>query len=146
MTTGAKLGIGTKIEYETTPGASPVAFTNVPQVLDVPALNRPRESVETTNQDSLNFTREYIPGLQEPPEFTFECNYLPNNADQIALDTMFNQADGGRRQFRIRETTSSPEVTWTFEAFVVNFAPQAPIADRRTVEITIRITGPITRA
>lgn len=146
MTTGAKLGIGTKVEYETTPGASPLAFTNVPQVLDVPPLNRPRESVETTNQDSTGQSREYIPGLNEPPEFTFECNYLPNDATQTALNDMFNAADGGVRQWRIRETTSSPEVTWTFEAFVTNFAPQAPVADRRTVEVTIRITGPIVRA
>lgn len=146
MTTGASLGIGTKIEYEATPGASPAVFTNVPQVLDLPELNQPREVVEVTNQDSTGFTREYIPGLIDPGEFTFECNYLPNDAAQTALYTFKQAADGGKRIFRIRETTSSPEITWEFEAFVLDYAVAAPVADRRTLSVTLRITGPVTRS
>jgi hypothetical protein len=57
MTTGADLGIGTKLAYETVPGASPLAWTEVPQVGDFPELGTTTEFVETTNQDSAQRTR-----------------------------------------------------------------------------------------
>ena len=146
MTTAASLGIGTKVEYETTPGASPLAFTTVPEVLDLPELPNTRETVETTNQDSQDFTREFIPGLIDPQQFTFECNYLPNNSIQTAIWDQLKTANGGRRLWRVRETTSSPEITWTFEAFVIDFAVAAPVAGVRTVSITLQRTGAVTRA
>lgn len=146
MTTSAKLGIGTKVEYETTPGASPVAFTNFPQVMDVEYPEQLRESVETTNQDSTGFTREFIAGLIDPGEFTFEANYLPNDAAQQAIRDAQQASDAGRRQWRIRETTSSPEITATFTAEILAFTPSAPVDDKRMVSVTLRVSGPVTYA
>lgn len=144
--TGATLGIGTFLEYETVAGASPVAFTRAPEVLDIPELTHTREQVEATNQDSENFTREYIPGLIDAEEVTFVCNYLPQDSSQVAIWNMFNAADGGVRDWRIRESTTSPEVTWTFRASVSACSPAFPVAEKKAFSFTLRRTGPTVRA
>ena len=142
--TSASLGIGTFLEYETTPGASPIAFTRLAEVGDIPALPHTREFVEATNQDSLNQTREYIAGLIDAEEFTVECNYLPQNATHAAVWAMFNA--GTARVWRVREANTSPEVTWTFDAIVAAFNPSMPIGDKKMLSVTLRRTGPTTRA
>lgn len=142
--TDATLGIGTKLEFETAIGASPIAFTTLSEVLDIPELPHTREFVEATNQDSLNQTREYIAGLIDAEEFTVQCNYIPDDATQQAAWALFNA--GNARLWRVREATASPEVTWTFLAIVASFNPAFPVGDKKVVSITLRRTGPTTRA
>ena len=142
--TEATLGIGTFLEYETVPGASPLAFTKVSEVLDLPELPHTREFVEATNQDSLNQTREYIAGLIDAEEFTVPCNYLPQNATHAAIWAMFNA--GTARKWRVRESTTSPEITWEFDAIVASFNPAFPVGDKKALAVTLRRTGPTTRA
>lgn len=141
MTTGADLGIGTQLAYETVIGASPVAFTDVPQVLDFPELGKSREFVETTNQDSADRTREYIPGLSDVEEIPFEMNYLANNAPQDALETM--QDETQNRIWRITLEGVSPDVVRYVRAFVSKHTFDGPLADVRKRRVTLRLTGPI---
>jgi len=141
MTTGADLGIGTKLAFETTIGASPVAFTEVPQVLDIPDLTESREFVETTNQDSENRRREYIGGLVDVEEITLPMNYLPLDANQNSLRAMLNETTP--RWWRLRETTVSPEKVQYFQAFVSMHAVSYPVADKKQRQITLRRTGPV---
>ena len=141
--TQASLGIGTKLEYETTVGASPIAYTVLSEVLDIPELPHTREFVEATNQDSLNQTREYIAGLIDAEEFTVQCNYIPGDASQNAVWAMFNAGDA--RLWRVREATASPEETWTFLAIVAAYNPAFPVGDKKVLSVTLRRTGPTTR-
>lgn len=142
MTTGAKLGIGTKLAYETVAGASPVAFTNVPQCLDFPDFAEEREFVETTSQDSPDKRREYIGGLIDVVEVEFQMNYLPNDSSQEALRAMINEISP--RIWRVSETQSSPEKVFYFRAFVARHAQNGPLGDRRLRSITLRRTGIVT--
>ena len=144
--TGAQLGIGTKIEFETVVDASPIAFTTLSECLDIPEIPHTREFVEATNQDSEGYTREYIAGLIDAEEFTLQANYVPHDATQDAVWDMQNSLDGGRRLWRIRETTASPEITWTFRAMVASFNPAFPVAEKKVLSITLRRTGPTTKA
>lgn len=141
MTTGARLGIGTKLAYETTLGASPIAFTEIPQVGDFPDIAETREFVETTNQDSLAKRREYIGGLVDVEEVEFEMNYLPQDAAQEALRAMLTETEP--RWFRWRETQSSPQVVQYVQAFVSAHAVGRPLGDKMMRKITLRMTGPI---
>lgn len=142
--TDAALGIGTFLEYETVPGASPLAFTTVSEVLDIPEVPHTREFVEATNQSSAGYSREYIAGLIDAEEFTVPCNYLPQDASQAAIWAMFNA--GTARKWRLRESTTSPQVTWTFDAIVAAFNPAFPVGDKKALNVTLRRTGPTTRA
>lgn len=140
--TQATLGIGTKLAYETTIGASPLVYTDVPEVGDIPDLVESREFVEATNQDSPGYTREYIPALIDAEEVEFEMNYLPNNAAQDALKDM--KTEQTPRMWEIRETTVSPVRVWSFLAYVSKHSIAAPVADKKMRKITLRRTGPVT--
>lgn len=141
MTTGANLGIGTKLAFETTIGASPVAFTEVPQVGDFPEISETREFVETTNQDSAARRREYIGGLVDVEEVDFTMNYLPNDATQESLRAMLNETSP--RWWRWRETQTSPEKVQYVQAFISKHSVTRPLGDKMTRMITLRLTGPI---
>src|SRR6185369_17059244 len=116
--TQATLGIGTKVAYETTIGASPLAFTDVPEVLDVPDLPFTRVFWDATNQDSGD-SKEYIAGLNDAQEMEISANYLPQNSAQKAILGFFN--DRLARKWEIRETTTSPVVTYTGLAIVAAY-------------------------
>lgn len=142
--TDATLGIGTKFRIETVPGASPLAFTEIPEVLDIPELTESAEFVEATNQDSANFTREYIPGLIDAEEFTIEMNYLPASTAQTLLRT--RQRERVKFIAQIVETTASPEVTWQFECYISAHSVSAPVAGKKIRSVTVRRTGPVTNS
>lgn len=137
--TEARLGIGTKVAYETTIGASPLAFTDVKEVLDVPPLNFSREFVEATNQDSEGETREYIGGLIDAEEITIQANYLANDPTHRAIYDMFRAKTA--RMWQVRETTESPVVIWQGLAVVSSYGPGMPVADKKVLEFKLRRTG-----
>jgi len=141
MTTGARLGIGTLLAYESVLGASPVAFTEVNQVGDFPEISETREFVETTNQNSEQKRREYIGGLVDVEEVEFEMNYLPTDTAQEAIQGMLSEVLP--RWWRWRETQSSPAVVQYVQAFVSKHSVTRPLADKMTRKITLRMTGPI---
>lgn len=142
MTTEAELGIGTQLQYETVVGASPLAFTDVPEVLDIPTLTETREFVEATNQDSGD-TREYIAGLNDAEEVTIEMNYLPHSAAQNELYTRYQART--RCKWRVVEESTSPDITWEFDAFIASHGVSFPTADKKVRTIVLRRTGPMTR-
>lgn len=140
----ASLGIGTLVSYETTPGASPLAFTHVAEVLDIPPIVQSVEFVEATNQDSEDRTREYIPGLVDVEEIAFQANYLPQNSGHAAILAM--PKAGLKRRWRVVESTASPAITYDFEAFVSSASVSMPVAEKKLLEFSLRVTGPITRS
>ena len=141
MTVGADLGIGTKLAYETVIGASPVAFTDVPQVGDFPELGTSREFVETTNQDSADRTREYIPGLKDVEEVAIDMNYI-DVAAQSDLEAISSETVTARI-WRVTLQDLSPDIVRYFRAFVAKHTFDGPLAEVRKRRITLRITGPI---
>lgn len=143
MTTGARLGIGTKLAYETVIGASPRAYTEVEQVGDFPEISETREFVETTNQDSEQKRREYIGGLVDVEEVEFEMNKLgaTDGPGQQNLRAMLNETTP--RLWRWRETESSPETTQWVYAYLSKHSVTRPLGDKMVRKITLRMTGPI---
>lgn len=47
-----------------------------------------RDSVEITAHDSPGYTKEFIPGLNENGEATWELNWLPGNATDEVLEAL----------------------------------------------------------
>lgn len=140
--TDAALGIGTKVSYETVIGASPVAFTVVPEALDIPDLPFTREFLDATNQDSGD-SKEYISGLNDSQEIEIQANYLANNSAQTAIFGFFN--DRRARLWRITETTESPAITYEGLALVSSYSPNMPVQNKKLLKFKLRFTGVITR-
>ena len=74
---------------------------------------------------------------------SFSVNFLPNDAGQQALvDGIFTV--GAVRNWKVTYPVT-PAVTDQFSAFLTSFNITAPLADKMTAEIGMRVTGTVTR-
>lgn len=139
MTTNALLGYGTAFAIHD--GADPGAFDTIAEVMDIKPPNQQTADVKVTHYASPNGMEEYIGGLTDPGEATFGINWIPNDAtDQIILGL---KASKEKRDMKI---TWPNGTTWTFNGYIKGFEPAAPIEDRMTATVTVRVSGDTTIA
>ena len=82
MASAATIGYGSTLKKGD--GATPEIFTTIAEVFSIEPPSQESDDVEVTNLDSLGRMKEYIAGMGEPGELSFEMNFLPTNATQDA--------------------------------------------------------------
>ncbi len=140
MTT--KVGLGTIIAWSD--GASPEVFTAIGKVANIGGPEESAEEVDDTTLDSSGGYTETLQGLKNGGTVSFTMHRNPDAAaNQAQLETDFDAAT--TRKWRIT-WPFSPNELHSFQAFVQsltrNTEPNAPI----TVDVTLKISGPVTRA
>lgn len=122
-------------------GGSPESFATIAEVTD---LNPPALALETndvTSHDSAQHWREFIGSLLDGGDVSFTINYIPtattHNATAGLIADLKNRT---RRNWQIVFPDGS-STTWSFAALVTAFEPAAPIDDRLTANITLKVTG-----
>ena len=88
--TNATLGAGTTLAYESVPGSG--TYVNLPNALNIGEVGEEGEFAETT--PIANLTREYIPGLQTPPDKGIVFNDLPGDAAWQAFEALVQLVHG----------------------------------------------------
>src|SRR5574338_1066895 len=136
MTTNVGIGIGAEFWLD---DASNV-LTQLDEVLSVSPPNPQTTDVEATHMASPNRRREYIAGLIEDGEGTFEFNYVPGNATDVLVRAAIN--DGVTRSYKIVLPVADGS-TWeiTGDCVVKGWQRTTPIDDRMTATLTVRFTG-----
>jgi hypothetical protein len=114
-------------------------------VLEIVKLGGPgmkADMKEVTNMLSPNTYKEFIAGLREGGDITFEANYIPKDATQ--LNTQADLHAGTLSSWSL-DMPGVPGSTnngiWMFNGYVASIAPTIPLDDRITVTGTIKITG-----
>lgn len=142
MATEAQIGLGTEFWLDNAAG-TPV-LTKLGEILSVTPPNPQTEEVEATHMGSPNRRREYISGLIEDGEGTFEMNYVPGSTtDELIRDAL---DDGNTRNYKI--VLPDGAGTWEIEGecIVKGYERNIPIDDRMTASLTVRFTGASTEA
>ncbi|MCG7520849.1 phage tail tube protein [Ruegeria sp. Ofav3-42] len=137
--TNALLGYDTA--YAIHDGQDPGAFQDIAEVMEITPPNEQSDDVEATHYKSPGKKREYIQGLTDPGEMTFGINWIPSDATDTIIQGL--KASGEKRDHRI---TWPNGVTWTFNGYIKGFEPTAPIDDRMTATVTVRVSGSTTIA
>ncbi|HXM32297.1 MAG TPA: phage tail tube protein [Chthoniobacterales bacterium] len=124
----AQVGYGTLLQR---------AGVTVLEVLKVGGPGMKADMKEVSNMLSPNTYKEFVAGLREGGDVTFEMNYIPKDATQITLRQDF---EGGVQS---SWTIVLPGAlgTWTFTAMVSALTPAIPVDDRIVCSGTLRITG-----
>jgi len=139
MTT-ARIGWGAQLWLDAANGT----LTQLGEITSISLPNPQVADVEATHFTSPNRRREYIAGLIEDGEGTFEMNYDPNSAtDQLIRAAL---ADGVARSYKIVVPDSSVNWEITGECLVKGYERSVPIDDRMTATLTVRFTGAVTEA
>jgi hypothetical protein len=142
MATQARIGHGATFALASSGGGTPVELAEITGI----SLPSPESSeVEATHFGSPNRRREYIAGLIEDGEGTFEMNWVPGSPTDVLLREA--QDSGETRAYRItipRDGEPAWEVTGS--AIIRRVERAVPIDDRMTASVTVRFTGGTTEA
>lgn len=134
MTTAAMIGLGITLEMADL--VSPGDFVTIAEVFNVNPPSQVDDVVEATHYGSPNRRREYIPGLVESGEVSFDMNYVPGSAS----DVLINAAQGVEKVLRL---TFPNGVSMVFNGIRQGYEKNAPLDDRLTATVTFRVTGDV---
>ena len=98
--------------------------------------------VEATHMASPNTRREFIAGLIDDGEGTFEMNLVPGSTTDATIRAA--QAAGATRTYEI--IIPKPSGTWKIagSCIVRKYERNVPIDDKMTATLTVRFTGAVT--
>jgi hypothetical protein len=136
--TDARIGYGTIYEIFD-PTLTTPAFVELAEVINVTPGEATADRIDATHMQSPNRRREYISGLIDNGEASFEINWVPGSVTDVMIRELFES--GETQQHRITFPGPAPRVTVTYEASIIGFSKAIPIDDRMTATITVAVSG-----
>lgn len=122
-------------------------YTTIAEVQDITGPSQSLETDEVTNQSSPNQYKEYIATLLDGGEVSFPCNYIPGDATQDSVTGLLSWMQSrGLQDWKITPPGTLSAHTITFSGFVTKWDTKLPVAKHADLEVTIKITGPVTTA
>ncbi len=139
MASSATASFGTLLKLGD--GGGTEAFATIAEVKNIKGPKLKMDTIEVTSHSSASATREFIAGLLDAGEVTFDFNWIPANATQsYSAGILKDWVNRTKRNFQLVWPAASP-VTWTFAAFVTGFEPDASVDGALTASITLKVTG-----
>ncbi len=129
-------GFGTM--FQVGDGASPETFTTVADVSDISGPSISLNAIDVTTHDSTDGWAEFVGGVIDAGEVSFDINFDPAETTHQNLRTLLTNR--AVNNFRIVFPTS-PVTTWQFAGLVTSYEVNAPVDDKLSASITIKITG-----
>lgn len=121
-------------------------LTDIAGVRDISGPSMTMEEIDVSSRD--NAWMEYVGGMIDGGEVTFDIVYDPDHATHLAAtagglvkDLMNRTAQA----FKLKFADTTP-ATASFNALVTKFTPKAPYQDAQTADVTLKISGAITWA
>lgn len=138
---GALLGYGSRFLIESLD--SPNQFYDLGEVFNITPPSATVDQIDVTHMQSPDRRREFISGLIDGGEASFEMNYIPGSDADDRLNAILDAApDERRRTCRIIYPNS---IVHTFDAELTGYEPTVPTDDKMTATVTFKVTGAVTR-
>lgn len=140
--TDARIGWGAEFHLSTDDDA-----LNLTECAEITAISLPNSQVEDVNAThfkSPNRRMEYIAGLIDDGEGTFEMNYVPDSATDQLIKAALTAGDARAYKVVVPDGAANWEVSGT--CIVKGYERNVPIDDRMTATLTVRFSGSATEA
>ncbi|NWN89183.1 MAG: outer capsid protein Hoc [Micrococcaceae bacterium] len=109
-------------------------FTPIANITSLTPPGISRETLDVTAHDSPNGYMEFLGGLKDPGEVSFDVNYDPSEHDMLVGDF--------EEDLPINYEVAFPDGTvWAFGAILTAFEPDAPYDDKLTASMTLKVTS-----
>lgn len=127
-------------------GASPEVFTTIAEVVEIGGPGLELDMIEITNHSSTGGWEEHVGGILRTGEVTLDINYDPAGGTHDASTGLI--ADMVARTLRNFQLIfpDTGTTTWTFSAYVQKFEPGAPVDDKLSASVTLKLSGQPTLA
>ncbi len=134
MTTAGKIGLG--VTFKIGDAASPEVFTAVAEILGIDGPGMSRDSVDMSSADSASFWREFLPGMKDGGEVSFELILIPANLTALNAELAKNVNTNYQITWPF-----SPVKTWDFAGHMTGFEVTAPFDDKISGTATFKVSG-----
>lgn len=131
--TEASIGYGSIFAVSTDDGAT---FTDLAEVTNITPPSSTIDMIDATHMASPNSDREFIIGLNDPGEASFEMNFVPGSGS----DELIQEIKAARARVKCRITYPNA-VTWTFSGLLMAYEPAVPNEDKMTATVTFKVSG-----
>lgn len=133
--TDARIGYGTKYSIWDASLTTP-ALVEIAEVTSVTPGAAQADRIDATHMKSPGRRREYIAGLIDSGEASFEINWVPGSATDELLRGLMNS--GAVIEHEIEFPNG---VTVSFDAAITGYEKSIPVDDRMTATITVAVSG-----
>lgn len=137
MSTSARIGYGTL--FKSGNGAVPEVFTTLAEVTGITPPAMARDTVDATHEESPGAWREFIAGLKDGGEVSFDLNFIPGGTSAAAM--MAELDLDGSLATKNRQIAFPDGSYFSFAAILTGFEPDAPIDDKMSASVTFKVTG-----
>lgn len=143
----AYIGQGTLLQRGD--GGGPEVFTTVAEVLNISGPSISRDAIDVTTMDSPDQYREFIGGLLDGGEVTFDVIYDPVDPTIEPVAGLLSELAlvSGQAATNWQLVFSDPaSTTWAFPAIVTGVEPAEAIDDKVMLSVTLKVSGKVTLA
>lgn len=136
----SKATSGVGIKFQIGDGADPEVFTTIAEVTNFTGPNEQSPNIDVSNFDSV--AREFIAGLKDGGEVTFEVNFVGSNAQQQALRAA--QTARLLKNFKILlndAALDANKTTISFAANVTGFSLSASVDAAVKASVSLKVSG-----
>lgn len=129
-------------------GATPTAVVNVH---DISGPSMSVDTIDVTAHDSAGGYREFVAGFIDSGEVSFSLNWDPDAATHKlatgGLPYLLTQRESEDFELEFKTgATAGDTYKASFTAYVTGFEPSAPVEDKQTADVTLKIDGAVTWA
>lgn len=137
MATSVKIGWGATFSIH-----NGTALELVGELTAISIPSSETAEVEATHFSSPDRRREYVAGLIDDGEGTFEMNLVPGSTSDVTIRAA--QSAGATRTYEI--VIPKPTGTWKISGSLIvrRYERNVPIDDKMTATLTVRFTGAVT--
>ena len=122
--------------HRSSDGTSAGTFSSVGACRDINPPTLARDAVESTDNESEDGFREYIGGLKDAGEVSFEITFDPASAETTAFMLDYTTATPGYYKIVFPDASE-----WGFAGLLTSYAPVAAMADKMTANVTYKLSG-----
>lgn len=123
-------------QFQRGDGAVPEVFATVGEATNISGPGMERETIDVTSHDSPERFREWVGGLIDAGEVTFEVNWDPS----LHVPLIDDFQDPIPRNYRI-VFPAPPGGRFTFAAFITGMDHEFPHDDKMAADFTFKISG-----
>lgn len=136
--TEARIGWGVRVYLDNASNS----LTQLEECIAIGLPNAQVADVEATHMLSPSRRREYIAGLIEDGEGTFQFNLVPGDATDLLIQAAVD--DGVARDYEVIIPDGAFGQKFAGDCIVKGYERDVPIDDRMTATMTVRYTGAVT--
>lgn len=122
-------------------GGAPESFTSIAEVKSIEGPKLDTDDIDVTTHDTSDGFHEFIAGLKNAGELSFDINFVPQHATHsLATGLLGHYMENGDKRHNF-QVVLPDTTTWLIPGFVKSFAIGAPVDNVLSAKVAIKVSS-----